>query len=80
MSGRDFMVHGKSQSIVVEYGDKYPVAVVYAPPGKSFICFEPMSGVTNAINLKHAGKDVELQTVAPGGVWTGNYWIRPKGY
>lgn len=79
LSGRDFSVQGKSQKIVVEYGPKYPVAVVYAPPGKSFICFEPMTGVTNAINLAHAGK-AELQTVAAGAVWTGSYWIRPTGY
>ena len=80
LSGRDFAVQGKSQKIVVEYGPKYPVAVVYAPPGRSFICFEPMTGVTNAINLAHAGKYPELQTVAAGGVWTESYFIRPSGY
>ena len=80
LSGRDFVVQGKSQKIVVEYGAKYPVAVVYAPPGRNFICFEPMTGVTNAINLAHAGKYAELQTVAAGGVWTESYFVRPSGF
>ena len=80
LSGREFVVKGKSQRIVVEYGPKYPVAVVYAPAGRAFICFEPMTGVTNAINLAHAGKYPELQTVAAGGVWTESYFIRPSGY
>ena len=78
-SGRDFVVQGKSQKIVVEYGPKYPVAVVYAPPGQPFICFEPMTGVTNVINLAAAGK-AELQTVPAGGVWTESYFVRPTGY
>jgi len=80
LSGRDFVVQGKTQRIVVEYGPKYPVAVVYAPPGRGFICFEPMTGVTNAINLAHAGKYPELQTVPSGGVWTESYFVRPTGY
>ena len=80
LSGREFSVQGKSQKIVVEYGEKFPVAVVYAPAGRNFICFEPMTGVTNAINLAHAGKYAELQTVAAGGVWTGSYFIRPSGF
>ena len=63
----------------MEYGPNYPVAVVYAPAGRGFICFEPMSGVTNAINLGHEGK-FPLQTVAPGAKWRESYWIRPSGF
>ena len=80
LSGREFSVQGKSQKIVVEFGPKYPVVVVYAPPGRDFICFEPMTGVTNAINLAHAGKYPELQTVAAGAIWTESYFVRPTGY
>jgi hypothetical protein len=39
----------------VVYGPKYTVAVIYAPPGKDFICFEPMSAITDAFNLATAG-------------------------
>jgi len=80
-SGRaDFGVTGTKQHISVLYGENYPVAVVYAPPGRDFICFEPMSGPTNAFNLNHAGKYPELQTVPPGGKWEGSFWIRADGF
>ena len=74
-----FYVRGKSQKLAVEYGPNYPVAVVYAPPGRGFICFEPMAGVTNAMNLAHEGK-FPLQTVAPGARWRESFWIRPSGF
>jgi aldose 1-epimerase len=75
-----FSVEGRRQRISVTYGTKYRVAVVYAPEGREFICFEPMAAVTNAFNLAHAGKYSELQTVAPGGVWRESFWITPTGF
>ncbi len=74
-----FFVQGRSQKLAVEYGPNYPVAVVYAPAGRAFICFEPMAGLTNAINLAHEGK-ASLQTIAAGGQWRESYWIRPSGF
>lgn len=74
-----FWVKGKKQKLAVEYGPNYPVAVIYAPPGRGFICFEPMSGVTNAFNLGHEGK-FPLQSIAAGGQWRESYWIRPSGF
>ena len=62
------------------YGPKYPVAVVYAPPGKEFICFEPMAAITNGFNLAHAGVYKELQSVAPGSDWRESFWIAPSGF
>lgn len=80
-SGRaEFSVSGASQKISVLYGPKYPVAVVYAPPGRDFICFEPMSGPTNAMSLHHAGKYPELQTIAPGGKWQESFRIRAEQF
>lgn len=80
-SGRaEFRVEGERESISVIYGPKYTVAVVYAPRGRDFICFEPMSAVTNAFNLAHAGIYRELQSVPPGGEWRESYWIVPTGF
>ncbi len=76
----EFWVAGDRQRITIRYGKKYPVAVVFAPPGKDFICFEPMSGITDAFNLAHAGLYTELQTIPPGGVWEESFWIRPSGF
>jgi aldose 1-epimerase len=75
-----FSVQGKKEKVTVTYGPKYTVAVVYAPPGKSFICFEPMSGITDAFNLAHAGVYKELQSIPPGGHWRESFWISPSGF
>jgi aldose 1-epimerase len=70
---------GTGSKIDVVYGPKYRVALVYAPPGQDFVCFEPMVGITNAVNLAHEGKYHELQTVAPHADWQESFWIRFSG-
>jgi len=47
--------------LAVEYLSGYPFAQVFAPPGQEFICFEPMTAPTNALN---SGDGLTL--VAPG--------------
>jgi len=76
----EFAVQGAKERIAVIYGPKYPVAVVYSPKDRDFICFEPMSGPTNAFNLKQAGKYNDLQTISPGGQWRESFWIHPSGF
>lgn len=75
-----FAVQGRNQKISVVFGPKYPVAVVYAPKGRPFVCFEPMTGPTNAFNLAHEGKYKGLQTISPGSKWRESYWIAPSGF
>ena len=48
------------------------------PP--NFICFEPMAGITNALNLAHKGVYKELQYINPGGTWQESFWIKPSGF
>jgi aldose 1-epimerase len=80
-SGRTaFVVEGVKERLAVLYGPKYTVAVVYSPADRDFICFEPMSGPTNAFNLKQAGKYNQLQSIAPGGKWQESFWIQPTGF
>jgi aldose 1-epimerase len=74
-----FRVEGGRQSISVAYGPKYPIAVVFAPPGRDFICFEPMTAVTNAFNLEHEGL-CEIESIAPGGQWRESFWISTAGF
>lgn len=76
----EFWVQGRNERITVIYGPKFPVAVIYAPPGRNFICFEPMTGLTNAFNLNHSGLYPELQSIAPGATWTESFWIRATGF
>jgi aldose 1-epimerase len=75
-----FWFEGRRERITVSYGPKYTVAVVYAPPGRDFLCFEPMAAITNAFNLAHAGAYRELQSIPPGGTWRESFWIQPSGF
>jgi aldose 1-epimerase len=76
-----FWVEGSGKRVTVEYGPKYTVSVVYAPPGREFICFEPMTGVTNQFNLAHDGKFGSLlQTVEPGKKWVESFRVKASGF
>ena len=75
-----FWVQAKDQRITVTYGPKYTVAVIFAPAGRDFICFEPMAAITNAFNLAHTGVYLELQSIPPGGQWRESFWIEPSGF
>lgn len=76
-----FSVQGNREKIEVIYGPKFNTAVVYAPKGRGdFICFEPMTGITNAFNLAHRNVYKELSSVAPGQTWEESFWIRPSGF
>jgi aldose 1-epimerase len=80
-SGRAVMsVQGRSQKLDVVFGPNYRAAVVYAPKGRDFICFEPMAGITDALNLAQRGLYKELQHVPPGQTWRESFWIRPSGF
>ena len=71
----------RSQQLDVVIGANYRAVVVWAPkPNREFICFEPMAGITNAMNLAQRGLYKELQHVPPGGSWTASFWIRPRGF
>ena len=75
-------VQGKKERIEVVFGPNYRAVVVYAPSGaqNNFICFEPMTGITDAINMAHRGQYSELQTIPPGKSWQESFWIRPSGF
>lgn len=71
-----FRADGGGHSLEVGFGPRFQVAVLYAPPGKPFLCFEPMTAITNAFNLTHEGKYSALQQVGPGDSWEEQFWIR----
>ena len=80
-------VQGKSQKLEIAFGPKYRAAVVYAPSpsaspsqDRNFICFEPMAGITNALNLAQKGIYKELQSIPPGQTWVESFWVRPSGF
>jgi aldose 1-epimerase len=80
LTGGAFYVEGRGRRIEVTFGPKYTVAIIYAPPGRDYICFEPMSMITNGINLAHEGKYAGLQSVPPDGRWSESFRISPTGF
>jgi len=75
-----FSVMGKQEKLTVTYGPGYQVAVIYAPQGRDFLCFEPMAAITNAFNLERQGLYSELQSIAPDGQWRESFWVTPEGF
>ncbi len=71
-----FWVEAGRERVTVEYGPRFTTAVVYAPRGQQFICFEPMSAITNAFNLAHDGLYKDLQSIPPGAAWRESFWLR----
>ncbi len=76
LSGEPFHAEGGGKRIEVTFGPKYRVGVVYAPPGHDYICFEPMTAITNGVNLAHEGKYADLQMVGPGETWRESFRVR----
>jgi aldose 1-epimerase len=51
-----------------------------APPPRGSVAFEPMAGISNAMNMAQKGLYKELQSIEPGGFWEESFWVRPSGY
>jgi len=49
-----------------------------APP--NFVCFEPMAGISDAMNLAQKGLYKEQQYVAPNQTWEASFWVKPSGF
>ncbi len=79
-----FSIEAQGKKVEAFFGPKYPVAVIWAPPAppgqsRDFICFEPMTAVTNGVNLNHEGKYPGLQILPAGEKWTESFWVRASG-
>jgi len=73
-------IAGASERLDIVVGPNYRAVVVWSPKGSSFVCVEPMAGITDATNLAQKGIYKELQTVPGGGTWEESFWIRPRGF
>ena len=83
VSGKATMwLQGKNERVEVSFGPKYPAAVVWFPAGptQNFICFEPMAGITDGLNLAQKGLYKDLQSIPPGQSWQESFWIKAVGF
>jgi aldose 1-epimerase len=77
---REFVLEADGRRVSVRFGEKYPIAIVYAPQTRDVVCFEPMTGLTDGFNLAHQGVFKNLQSIASGATWTESFWIHPTGF
>ena len=68
--GAVFALEGGGRRIEVTFEEGYPFAQVFAPEGKSFVCYEPMTAPTNALVSGDA-----LRRVSPGAEFTARFSI-----
>ena len=68
--GSRFVLEGRGRRIEVVFEEGYPVAQVFAPEGKDFICFEPMTAPTKALISGDA-----LRKVSPGAEFSAAFSI-----
>src|SRR5689334_3237011 len=86
------VVKGKRQQLDIALDPKWPAVVVWSPKpaanaaggapqnDTNFIAFEPMAGITDAMNLAHKGIYKELQSIMPAGKWEASFWVKPSGF
>jgi galactose mutarotase-like enzyme len=69
-----FALEGGGRRVEVEFGEGYPLAQVYAPPGEPLICYEPMTAPTDAL-VSGDG----LRLVEPGDSFRASFRVRVLG-
>ena len=84
------IVKGKRQQLDITIGPAWRAVVVWSPApaaegrgaqnDPNFIAFEPMAGITDAMNLAHKNFYSELQSIPPGGIWEASFWVKPSGF
>jgi aldose 1-epimerase len=86
------IVKGKSQQLDIALDSNWPAVVIWSPKPNAtvarggppndpnFVAFEPMAGITDAMNLAQKGLYKELQSIPPGGKWQASFWVKPSGF
>lgn len=69
---------GAGTEVVVEAEGPFREVVVYTPPGRASICFEPYTCTTDAFNLQPQGIDAGLAVLKPGRALAGAVRVIPK--
>jgi galactose mutarotase-like enzyme len=69
---RTCAIEGGDRRLAVQYGEGYPYAQVFAPPGAGFVCLEPMTALTDALGRGDAA------TVEAGDELTARFTVAPS--
>ena len=57
-----------------------PAANAAPQAQRESVCFEPMAGITDGMNLAHKGLYKNQQYIAPNQTWEANFWVKPTGF
>jgi aldose 1-epimerase len=68
-----FEIRGGDRTVAIEYVEGFPDAQVFAPPGESYICVEPMTAPANALR----GSEAALRWATPADPVSATFRIRP---
>jgi aldose 1-epimerase len=63
------------RSLALTFDDRFSECVVYNPPHRQAICLEPYSAAPDQFALSEKGVIAGVQTLPPGGKWSGSYEI-----
>jgi aldose 1-epimerase len=66
-----FSPENGDKEVRIESSPGYRELVVFTPPHRQAICFEPYTCTTDAINLEQQGVDAGVLVLAPGEHWQG---------
>ena len=84
-----FRLQGRQQKIDFLVGPHWQAMGIFAPDPATnrqaaqtggFVALEPMTAITNGLNLAHRGVYKELQMIPPGKSMEESFWIRPSGF
>ena len=64
------------RQVIVEADASFPASVVFVPPSREKVSFEPHTCLPNAFNLTSEGKVAGTLTLGPREFWRGSTWIR----
>jgi galactose mutarotase-like enzyme len=70
-----FELEAGGRTLALEYTKGYPVAQIFAPPSQDYICIEPMTAPTDALNKP----DGALRSLPAGERFSATFYITPSG-
>jgi aldose 1-epimerase len=68
----------RGDRLVLTAGPDLSTLIIYTPPGKDFLCVEPVSHCVDAFNLAAAGvSGTGMRVLRPGEVWSASITYAP---
>jgi aldose 1-epimerase len=71
--------HDRGERLVMTADPSLCTLIIFSPPGKDFVCAEPVSHCVDAFNLAEAGlPDTGMRVMRPGETWEASIRLAPE--